>query len=72
MNENSETGYNISTKIPETLEGERILGAPPGQLLIKYPPGNTGCSNKNATFLTKLETIAFCSDTKMFLVSEEV
>ena len=32
----------------------------------------TGCPNKNATFLTKLETIVFCSYAKIFLDSERV
>ena len=34
MKENSETGYIFSTKVPEPLKGEGILGAPPRQLLI--------------------------------------
>ena len=38
MKENSETEYTFSTKIPELLEGEGILEAPPRQLLIKYSP----------------------------------
>ena len=36
MKENSKTGYTFSTKVPEPVEGEGILGAPPLQLLVKY------------------------------------
>ena len=39
MNENFETRYTFSTKIPGPLEGEGIWGEPPRQLVIKYPPG---------------------------------
>ena len=38
MKENSETGYTFSTKIPEPIEGERILGTPPRQFTGKVPP----------------------------------
>ena len=40
MKENSKNGHTFSTKIPEPVEGEGILGAPLRQSLVNYPlPG---------------------------------
>ena len=50
----------------------QTLGVDENLLNIQVSVCYTECPNKNATFLTKLKTIAFCSDAKIFFDSERI
>ena len=66
----SETRYTFSTKILEPLEGEGILGAPPHQLLIKYPsPQELKGTNCLASILAYFWTLPVTSSLECWIIN---